>query len=100
MPWRAGGGGLTSSQTVDAQAAYDALNTMLPAFLAGANLVMHAAGWLESAPVSCSQKVIPANELLRVLREEFTPLVVTEESLAIDAHLEVGQGGHFLGCAH
>jgi trimethylamine--corrinoid protein Co-methyltransferase len=100
LPWRAGGGGLTSSQTVDAQAAYDALNTMLPAFLAGANLVMHSAGWLESGLVSCFEKFIVDIELLRVLREEFTPLAVDEESLAFDAHVEVGQGGHFLGCAH
>src|SRR5438094_919291 len=83
LPWRAGGGGLTSSQTVDAQAAYDALNTMLPAFLAGANLVMHAAGWLESGLVSCFEKFIVDIELLRVLREEFTPLRVDEESLAL-----------------
>jgi trimethylamine---corrinoid protein Co-methyltransferase len=100
LPWRAGGGGLTSSQTVDAQAAYDALNTMLPAFLAGANLVMHAAGWLESGLVSCFEKFIVDIELLRVLREEFTPLRVDEESLAFGAHVEVGQGGHFLGCEH
>jgi trimethylamine--corrinoid protein Co-methyltransferase len=100
LPWRAGGGGLTSSQTVDAQAAYDALNTMLPAFLAGANLVMHSAGWLESGLVSCFEKFIVDIELLRVLREEFTPLRVDEASLAFDAHVEVGQGGHFLGCAH
>jgi trimethylamine--corrinoid protein Co-methyltransferase len=73
LPWRAGGGGLTSSQTADAQAAYEALNTMLPAFLAGANFVLHAAGWL---------------------------LEVDEASLAFDAHLEVGHGGHFLGAAH
>jgi trimethylamine---corrinoid protein Co-methyltransferase len=100
LPWRAGGGGLTSSQTCDAQAAYDALNTMLPAFLAGANLVMHSAGWLESGLVSCFEKFIVDIEILRVLLEEFTPLRVDEESLAFDAHVEVGQGGHFLGCAH
>jgi trimethylamine---corrinoid protein Co-methyltransferase len=100
LPWRAGGGGLTSSQTVDAQAAYDALNTMLPAFLAGANLMMHAAGWLESGLVSCFEKFVVDVELLRVLREEFTPFDVDEQSLAFDAHVEVGQGGHFLGAAH
>ena len=100
LPWRAGGGGLTSSQTCDAQAAYDALNTMLPAFLAGANLVMHSAGWLESGLVSCFEKFIVDIELMRVLREEFTPLVVDEASLAFDAHVEVGQGGHVLGAAH
>ena len=35
-----------------------------------------------------------------MLQEEFTPLEVDEASLAFDAHLEVGQGGHFLGAAH
>ena len=38
------------SQTVDAQAAYEALMTMLPTFLAGTNFVMHSAGWLEGGP--------------------------------------------------
>ena len=73
---------------------------MSAAFLAGANLVMHAAGWLESGLVSCFEKFIVDIELLRVLREEFTPLQIDEESLAFGAHAEVGQGGHFLGCAH
>jgi len=31
---------------------------------------------------------------------EFTPLEFNEESLAFDAHVEVGHGGHFLGAAH
>jgi trimethylamine--corrinoid protein Co-methyltransferase len=100
LPWRAGGGALTSSQTVDAQAAYEGLNTMLPAFLAGANLVMHTAGWLESGLVSCYEKMVVDVEIVRTLQAEFTPLTVDEESLAFDAHLEVGQGGHFLGAAH
>ncbi|MDX6591851.1 MAG: trimethylamine---corrinoid protein Co-methyltransferase [Gaiellales bacterium] len=100
LPWRAGGGGLTASQTVDAQAAYEAMNTMLPAFLAGANLVMHSAGWLESGLVACYEKFIVDIEILRTLQGEFTAPVITEETLAFDAHLEVGHGGHFLGCAH
>jgi trimethylamine---corrinoid protein Co-methyltransferase len=99
LPWRSGGG-LTASQTVDAQAAYEALMTMLPTFLAGANWVMHSAGWLESGLVSCYEKFIVDIEILRMLQEEFTPLEVDEASLAYDAHVEVGAGGHFLGAAH
>ncbi|MGH3176851.1 MAG: trimethylamine methyltransferase family protein, partial [Streptosporangiaceae bacterium] len=34
------------------------------------------------------------------LRVEFTPLEITEESLAFGAHTEVGHGGHFLGAEH
>ena len=99
LPFRSGGG-LTASQTVDAQAAYEAMMTMVPTFLAGANWVMHSAGWLESGLVSCYEKFVVDIEILRMLQEEFTPLEVDEASLAFDAHLEVGAGGHFLGAAH
>jgi trimethylamine--corrinoid protein Co-methyltransferase len=100
LPWRSGGGSLTSSQLPDAQAAYEGLNTMLPAFLAGANFVMHTAGWLESGLVSCYEKFVVDLEIVRTLREEFTPLEVDEASLAYGAHQEVGHGGHFLGAEH
>jgi trimethylamine--corrinoid protein Co-methyltransferase len=100
IPWRAGGGFLTSSQLPDAQAAYEGLNTMLPAFLAGANYIEHAAGWLESGLVACYEKFIVDIEMLRMLKEEFMPLEVDEASLAYGAHQEVGPGGHFLGAVH
>jgi trimethylamine--corrinoid protein Co-methyltransferase len=99
LPWRSGGG-LTASQTVDAQAAYEAVMTMLPTFLAGANFVMHSAGWLESGLVSCYEKFIVDIEVLRMLQAEFEPLEVTDETIAFSAHEEVGHGGHFLGAAH
>src|SRR6266540_397242 len=99
LPFRAGGG-LTSSQTPDAQAAYEALMTLLPTFLAGTNWVMHSAGWLEGGLVSCYEKFIIDVELLKMLRVEFTPMEIDEASLAFDAHMEVGHGGHFLGAAH
>jgi trimethylamine---corrinoid protein Co-methyltransferase len=99
LPWRSGGG-LTASQTVDAQAAYEAMMTMLPTFLAGANFVMHSAGWLESGLVSCYEKFIVDIEVLRMLQAEFQQLEVTDETIAFSAHEEVGHGGHFLGATH
>jgi trimethylamine---corrinoid protein Co-methyltransferase len=99
LPFRTGGG-LNSSQTADAQSAYEALMTLLPTFLAGTNFVMHAAGWLEGGLVSCYEKFIIDIELLKMLRVEFTPLEIDESSLAFGAHEEVGHGGHFLGAAH
>jgi trimethylamine--corrinoid protein Co-methyltransferase len=99
LPWR-GGGALNASQTVDAQAAYESLMTFLPTFLAGANFVMHSAGWLEGGLVSSYEKFIVDIELLRELRHMFAPLEIDEASLAFGAHEEVGAGGHFLGAAH
>ena len=100
LPWRSGGGALTSSPVADAQAAYEGMNTMLPAFLAGANLVLHTAGWLEGGLVASYEKFMIDIEIVRVLQEEFTPLEVDEASLAFGAHDEVRHGGHFLGAAH
>ena len=99
LPFRAGGG-LNSSQTVDAQAGYQTLMTMLPTFLAGTNVVLHTAGWLEGGLVSSYDKYVVDVEILQSLISEFTPLEFNEASLAFDAHLEVGHGGHFLGAAH
>src|SRR5947208_1921653 len=99
LPFRAGGG-LTSSQAVDAQAGYESMMSMWPTFLAGTNFVLHSAGWLESALVSCYEKFIVDVEMLRMLHAAFEPLRIDEETLAYSAHQEVGQGGHFLGAAH
>ena len=99
LPFR-GGGGLNSSQTVDAQSAYQTMMTMIPTFLSGTNWVMHTAGWLEGGLVSSYDKFIVDIEILQTLMAEFTPLEFNEDSLAFGAHLEVGHGGHFLGAAH
>jgi trimethylamine--corrinoid protein Co-methyltransferase len=99
LPWRAGGG-LNSSQTADAQAGYEALMTLMPAFLSGTNWIMHSAGWLEGGLVASYEKFVMDVELIRMLQAEFTPLEIDDASLAFDAHLEVGHGGHFLGAAH
>jgi trimethylamine--corrinoid protein Co-methyltransferase len=99
LPWR-GGGALNSSTVVDAQAAYESLMTFLPTFLAGANFVMHSAGWLEGGLVSCYEKFIVDVELLKELKHEFTPVVFDDDALAFGAHTEVGPGGHFLGAVH
>src|SRR3954462_637026 len=99
LPFRTGGG-LTSSQVPDAQAGYEALMTLLPTFLAGANWVMHSAGWLEGGLVAGFEKFVLDVELVQMLQAEFTPLEIDEGSLAFDAHQEVGHGGHFLGAMH
>ena len=74
--------------------------TLMPTFLAGTNWVMHSAGWLEGGLVAGYEKFIVDIELVQMMQHEFTPLEIDEGSLAFDAHLEVGHGGHFLGAMH
>jgi len=100
LPWRAGGGTLTASPAVDAQAGFEAFNTLMSAFLAGANVVWQSAGWLEGGLVACFEKFVMDVELLKLLRVQFDPPVLDEASLAYGAHQEVGPGGHFFGCEH
>ena len=99
LPFRTGGG-LTSSQVPDAQAGYEALMTLMPTFLAGANWVMHSAGWLEGGLVAGFEKFVIDAQIVEMLQHEFTPLEIDEASMAFDAHEEVGHGGHFLGAMH
>ncbi len=46
VPFRSGGG-LCASKLPDAQAAYEAANTLQAAAMAGVNFMLHTAGWLE-----------------------------------------------------
>ena len=99
LPFRSGGG-LSSSQTADAQAGYESLMTLMPTFLAGTNWVMHTAGWLDGGLVASFEKFVVDCQIAEMLQHEFTPLEIDEGSLGFDAHQEVGHGGHFLGSMH
>jgi trimethylamine---corrinoid protein Co-methyltransferase len=100
LPWRSGGGTLTASQSVDFQAGYEGFNTLLGAFLAGANLCWQSAGWLEGGLVTSFEKFVADCELLGLLQAQFTQVELDDGALAFDAHVEVGHGGHFFGAAH
>lgn len=100
LPWRALGGGLTTSQTVDAQAGWESMQVMSAAFAAQADVVMHAAGWLDAGLVTSFEKVIADLDLIASLQVEYGPFVVDDDTLALDAIREVGPGGHFFGVEH
>ncbi len=100
LPWRAGGGTLNASPVIDYQAGFESMNTLQSAFMAGANVVWQSAGWLEGGLVTSLAKFVADVELIDLLQAQFTPLEVDEASLALDAHVEVGHGGHFFGAQH
>ncbi len=89
-----------AANTVDAQAAYESVFSLWGAIMGGGNFIMHAAGWLEGG-LSCSfEKTILDADLLRMVAEFVDPLVVDEDTLAMEAIREVGPGGHFFGAQH
>lgn len=100
LPLRCGGS-LTASKIEDAQAAYESADSMHSTMLAGANFVLHAAGWLEGGLcVGFEKLVMDADRLGSYQKLLGQGLDTSDEGLARDAYGEVGPGGHFLGSAH
>ena len=100
LPLRCGGS-LTASKIEDAQAAYESADSMHSTMLAGANFVLHAAGWLEGGLCTGFEKLImDADRLGSYQKVLGQGLDTSDEAMARDAYSEVAAGGHFLGSAH
>lgn len=89
-----------AANTLDAQAAYESVFSLWGAIMGGANLIMHAAGWMEGGLQASFEKMVLDADLLGMLTEFLTPIRVDEGELALDAVREVGPGGHYFGAAH
>lgn len=99
LPYR-GGGGLASSNAVDAQAAAETQHMLWATALAGTDVVLHAAGWLEGGLTASFEKFALDVELLETLRALTSGVGVAEEELAFDALAQLGPGGLFLEAEH
>jgi trimethylamine---corrinoid protein Co-methyltransferase len=98
MPWRSSGP--NASNTVDAQATYEGMMSLIGTTLGGANMVLHAAGWMEGGLSASPEKFILDVEVLQMLAEVFAGVTVDDESLAYDAIVGVEPGGHFFDSPH
>lgn len=99
LPLRCGGS-LTASKIEDAQAAYESADSMHSTVLAGANFVLHAAGWMEGGLCTGFEKLIMDADRLGSYQKLMGGLDLSEDAFARDAYREVDPGGHFLGSAH
>ena len=99
LPLRCGGS-LTASKIEDAQAAYESADSMHSTMLAGANFVLHAAGWMEGGLCTGFEKLVMDADRLGGYQKLLGGLDIGTEALACDAYEEVAPGGHFLGSAH
>jgi trimethylamine--corrinoid protein Co-methyltransferase len=90
----------TVSNCPDAQAAIESQMSLWGAVMGHANLVNHAAGWLEAGLTASFEKLIIDAEMLQMMAEYLRPIDVNDDELAVDAIAEVGPGGHHFGTAH
>ncbi|MFK7854048.1 MAG: trimethylamine methyltransferase family protein [Granulosicoccus sp.] len=99
VPFRSGGG-LCASKLPDAQAAYEAANTLHSAAMAGVNFMLHTAGWLEGGLAMGYEKFVMDADQASMLAVLLKGVDLSENGQALDALSEVGPGNHFLGCSH
>jgi len=99
LPHR-GSGALTSSNITDVQAAVESAWTLWPTVLAHTNLILHAAGWLESGLAVSYEKFIIDVENLAMMHQFLQGIEVSETTLALDSIAEIGPGGHHFGTLH
>ena len=90
----------TVSNCVDAQAAFESQMSLWGSVMGHANLVNHAAGWLEGGLTASFEKLIVDAEMLQMIAEYLRPIDVNDDELAVDAIAEVGPGGHHFGTSH
>jgi len=98
MPYRSSN--TNASVWPDAQATYEGAMSIWGALMGGTNMLLHGVGWLEGGLVASYEKYIIDAEMLQTMAEFFTPTIVDDSTLAIDAIREAGHGGHFFGVQH
>jgi trimethylamine--corrinoid protein Co-methyltransferase len=99
LPFR-GGGGLASANVVDAQAAAETTLMLTATVLARADVVLHAAGWLEGGLTASFEKFALDVEILEQFMRQAQGIAFGEEELAFEALKEVGPGGLYLASPH
>ncbi len=94
------GGSLTASKIADAQAAAESADSMMSTVLGGANIVVHAAGWLEGGLCAGYEKLIIDADRLGAYQVMIDGLPMDDNGVGKTAYDDVEPGGHFLGSNH
>lgn len=98
LPYRSSNS--NASNAVDLQATYETGMATWGAVLGGANMIYHAAGWLEGGLTASYEKLILDVEILQNMMEFLKPLPFSEDDLGFDAVKSIPAGGHFFGSEH
>ena len=98
LPWRASNA--NAANCVDAQATWESASSLWACSSANANIIYHAAGWMEGGLCASFEKFVIDCEMLQQFAHYHQPVSVAEEDLALEAIRAVGPSGHFLGADH
>lgn len=88
------------SNTTDNQATWESSNSLFAAVTAQANVVYHAAGWLEGGLCAGYEKFVMDCEQLQQIISYLKPVPWGAGEIALEAIHEIGHGGHYFGIQH
>ncbi|MEM0924288.1 MAG: trimethylamine methyltransferase family protein [Pseudomonadota bacterium] len=97
IPWRSAAG--TAANSPDVQADLETQLALWGAVLAGANMIFHAAGWLEGGLTCSYEKFVTDIEACQTIAEAMRPVDASDEAIGFDAIAEVEPGGHFFAAS-
>jgi trimethylamine--corrinoid protein Co-methyltransferase len=98
LPYRSSN--VCAANTLDMQAAYESVFSLWGAVMGGVNFMMHSAGWMEGGLHASLEKMLIDADLLQMVAKILEPVVVDDDTLALDTIGAVGPGGHFFGTPH
>ncbi len=98
LPYRSSN--TNASNTPDAQSAWESEMSLWGSMMGHANIVKHAAGWLEGGLCASFEKFILDIEMVQMMVETLKPIDVNETTLALDSIREARHGGHFFATGH
>ncbi|MEM9433853.1 MAG: trimethylamine methyltransferase family protein [Pseudomonadota bacterium] len=98
LPWRSASG--SAANLNDVQSANETQFGTWGCLMAGATVVIHAAGWLEGGLTVSYEKLITDIEVLQMVAELCADVQEEDGDLALEALAEVSPGGHFFGTQH
>ncbi|MBO9449061.1 trimethylamine methyltransferase family protein [Tropicibacter sp. R16_0] len=96
VPWRTSANH-ASSKSFDAQSGYEGATTLMTAFNAGANLMLHAAGWDEGGLAICYGKFVADDEQNQLMARYAGGISLDRFDEALEAVGRIGPAGHYLG---
>lgn len=99
LPCR-GGGAVTDAKSLSIQAGYESMLTLLADHGAKTNIIIHAAGIVDSYGCVSYEKMIADFEIIGMVRRYLKGIEVNAETLAISVINNVGIAGHFLAQDH
>lgn len=88
--------GVTHSKTVDCQAGYETMQSLMMGMMSGAHMVVQSLGALDAVMTTSYEKFVIDEELVRRVKRISQGIDTSDEALAVDVIQEVGHTGTYL----